>query len=78
MREAGARANQRSDLFWGTPYNLDGSGVRLFVLDTSSALSTHVTFDPGTGSRVTVIDASAPGDHATHVAGTAAGDGSGS
>lgn len=74
----GARGTMKSTLFWGAPYGLDGSGVRLFVLDTSSALATHVTFNPGTGSRVTVIDASAPGEHATHVAGTAAGDGSGS
>jgi len=74
----GARGNLRSELFWGAPYGLNGTGVRLFVLDTGSALSTHETFNPGTGSRVTVIDASAPANHATHVAGTAAGDGSNS
>jgi len=74
----GARGNLRTELFWGAPYALDGTGVRLFVLDTSSVLATHETFNPGTGSRVTVIDASAPGNHATHVAGTAAGDGSNS
>ncbi len=36
------------------------------------------TFDPGSGSRVTVIDSAAVNTHATAVAGTAAGDGSGS
>lgn len=74
----GARAHMQADLYLGAPYALDGSGVRLFVLDIGSVRATHTSFDPGTGSRVTVIDASPAANHATHVAGTAAGDGSGS
>ena len=60
------------------PYNLTGNGVRLFIFDGGTVRATHQTFDPGTGSRVTVIDGAAAADHPTHVAGTAAGDGSGS
>lgn len=74
----GARAHMQTDLYYGAPYNLDGTGVRLFVLDVGTVRATHETFNPGSGSRVTVIDAIAAANHATHVAGTAAGDGSGS
>lgn len=59
------------------PFSLDGNGVRLFVFDGDAVRATHSTFDPGAGSRVTVIDGTLPADHATHVAGTAAGDGNG-
>lgn len=62
----------------GAPYDLDGTGVRLFVFDAGTVRATHQTFDPGSGSRVTLIDAAVTKDHPTHVAGTAAGDGSGS
>jgi hypothetical protein len=71
---SGLRANGLAD----APYGLDGSGVRLFVFDSGSVRRTHQTFDPGTGSRVTLVDGQPVRSHATHVAGTAAGDGSGS
>jgi len=74
----GARAQSRTDAVLSAPYNLTGSGVRLFVFDGGTVRATHETFDPGTGSRVTAIDGQAAADHPTHVAGTAAGDGSGS
>ncbi len=47
------------------PYGLDGSGVNLFVFDAGAVLASHVTFDPGAGSRVTVIDGSL-GDRPRH------------
>lgn len=74
----GVRATMRVDQVNNPPYSLDGTGVRLFVFDAGTVRITHETFNPGTGSRVTAIDAQASADHPTHVAGTAAGDGSGS
>jgi len=74
----GARANMRADAVIGAPFNLDGSGVDLFVFDAGRVRASHVTFNAGSGSRVTSVDADAVADHPTHVAGTAAGDGSGS
>jgi Subtilase family len=74
----GARGSLRSDPLLAAPYNLSGGGVRLFVYDGGQARATHETFNPGTGSRVTNLDATAVSEHATHTAGTAAGDGSGS
>ena len=74
----GVRATMRVDQVNNPPYGLDGTGVRLFVFDGGTARATHETFNPGTGSRVTLLDAQASADHPTHVAGTAAGDGSGS
>lgn len=53
---------------------LTGSGVKLFVFDAGTVETTHQAF---TG-RLTVIDAQPKQDHPTHVAGTAAGSGSGS
>ena len=74
----GVRAGMRSDGLAAAPYGLDGSGVRLFVFDEGTVRRTHQTFDPGSGSRVTLIDGQPVRSHPTHVAGTAAGDGSGS
>ena len=74
----GVRATMRVDPVNNPPYSLDGAGVRLFVFDGGTVRSTHETFNPGTGSRVTILDAEPVSDHPTHVAGTAAGDGSGS
>jgi hypothetical protein len=71
----GVRSNMRVDAVNAAPYNLTGLGVRAFVFDAGTARSTHETFNPGTGSRVTVIDAQASNDHPTHVAGTVGGDG---
>ncbi len=72
------RAATNADAVLAAPYGLDGTGVKLFVFDGGAVRTAHETFDAGAGSRVTAIDGSALSDHATHVAGTAAGDGSGS
>lgn len=74
----GIRSSAHIDPLFSAPYNLDGSGVRLFIFDAGTVRSTHQTFDAGAGSRVTTIDTGFVEDHPTHVAGTAAGDGSGS
>jgi Subtilase family len=74
----GFRIQTRANTVNSSPYDLDGKGVRLFVYDGGRVLASHETFDPGTGSRVTYLDNSPIHEHPTHVAGTAAGDGSGS
>ncbi|MCP3902302.1 MAG: S8 family serine peptidase, partial [Planctomycetes bacterium] len=56
------------------PYNLDGTGINVLVYDGGTALESHGDF----GGRLTVRDSSGTADHATHVAGTVGGDGSGS
>ena len=73
----GARSDMHVDALYSAPYNLTGAGVRLFVFDGGTVMDTHTTFDPGTGSRVTIIDGGSVSNHPTHVAGTAAGDGNG-
>lgn len=74
----GVRANMNVDPLHGVPYNLTGDGVRLFVFDGGTVRTTHNTFNPGSGSRVTLIAGdSNTQSHPTHVAGTAAGDGDG-
>ena len=75
---SGIRTQMKVNAVNASPYDLDGEGVRLFIYDKGAVSAGHETFDAGAGSRVTVIDGSAPHSHATHVAGTAAGDGSGS
>ncbi len=68
----GARAALRVTSFF--PNNgLTGSGVKLFVYDVG-----HVDSHPAFSGRLTYVDNSAVEEHATHVAGTAAGSGSGS
>jgi hypothetical protein len=71
----GVRANMRVNDVNNAPYNLNGSGVRVFVFDGGTVRSTHETFDAGGGSRVTLVDAAAISSHSTHVAGTVGGDG---
>ena len=56
------------------PYNLDGDGVVVMVYDGGYGYSAHGDF----GGRHTVRDSSGLSNHATHVAGTIGGDGSGS
>jgi hypothetical protein len=73
----GVRESMHVNEVQAAPYNLDGSGVRIFVFDGGLVRDTHTTFDPGSGSRVTQIETGTEADHATHVAGTAAGDGNG-
>ena len=57
-----------------SPYDLDGSGVRVMVYDGGFGLSSHQDF----GGRLTTRDNSGLSDHSTHVAGTIGGDGSAS
>lgn len=68
-----ARRTLGVDTLHAAPYNLNGSGVKLFVFD-GGRVNSHVGF---TG-RLTYVDSSGFADHATHVAGTAAGSGASS
>ncbi|HKI01015.1 MAG TPA: S8 family serine peptidase [Thermoanaerobaculia bacterium] len=74
----GIRSQMKVDPVLSSPYDLSGKGVKLFVFDKGAVRGSHPTFDAGSGSRVTVLDGMPSADHSTHVAGTAAGDGSGS
>ncbi len=74
----GIRSQMKANSVTASPYDLGGKGVRLFVFDAGRARATHETFDAGNGSRMTTLDNATFYDHATHVAGTAAGDGSSS
>lgn len=67
-----ARANLGVDFLQAPPYDLDGSGVNVFVYDGGAA-DDHPDF----GGRL-IVQAGAGGlsNHATHVAGTVGGDGS--
>jgi hypothetical protein len=70
----GSRARTHVDDVQAAPYNLSGSGVDLGIWD-NGRVDTHVDFS----GRLTVVDSYAGvGDHATHVAGTMAGDGTNS
>ncbi len=71
----GVRALMNADPIKTAPYNLDGTGVRLFVFDGGQVRATHNFFNPGSGSRVTITTADTISNHSTHVAATAAGDG---
>jgi hypothetical protein len=57
-----------------SPYDLDGTGVRIMLYDVSAVRATHVDLV----GRVTVRDDVHPTLHPTHVAGTIAGDGTSS
>jgi hypothetical protein len=63
-----------ADALQSTPYNLDGTGIDLLVYDAGTVTTTHQAFS----GRLTIGDTSGWNDHATHVAGTAAGNGAGS
>ncbi len=56
-----------------SPYGLDGEGVVVMVYDGGYALSSHQDFN----GRLTVRDTAGLSDHATHVAGTVGGSGTG-
>ncbi len=68
------RAITGVDIVNAAPYNLDGSGVNVLVYDGGGVLDSHADFS----GRATIgmSDTSGTSDHATHVAGTIAGDGS--
>jgi len=75
----GIRSQMKVGALQAAPYSLNGLGIRLFVFDGGTAQTDHATFGGIFGStRATAIDAAPMTDHATHVAGTAAGNGSGS
>lgn len=64
------RANQVQ----AAPYNLNGAGVTALVFDGGGVRTTHQDL----AGRATIIDGSGVIDHATHVAGTIAGNGAAS
>jgi hypothetical protein len=68
------RVVTQADAAQAAPYNLDGSGVSVMVYDGGYGYSAHGDF----GGRHTTRDSSALSNHATHVAGTIGGDGTGS
>lgn len=66
------RVRVQADTAHSAPYNLDGSGVTVFVYDAGTVRASHNDFS----GRATLIDGDATNFHATHVAGTVGGDGS--
>jgi hypothetical protein len=68
------RVVTQADTAQSLPYNLDGEGVSVMVYDGGYGYSSHGDF----GGRHVTRDSSGLSNHATHVAGTIGGDGSGS
>jgi hypothetical protein len=68
------RGVTQADTAQSFPYSLDGSGVSVMVYDGGYGLSSHGDF----GGRHHSRDSAGLSNHATHVAGTIGGDGSGS
>jgi len=64
----------QANIVHAPPYNLDGSGVGVLVYDGGYARGSHQDFS----GRLTARDSSGQSNHATHVSGTIAGDGSSS
>jgi len=62
-----------ADLLRAPPYGLTASGLTIGMWDGGSGRASHQEFS--VGSRLTVMDQSAPITHATHVAGTLAAAG---
>ncbi len=54
------------DKLWGSPYNLNGEGMKIGLVDGGSVLSSHVELR----NRVTNLSNADTNKHATHVAGT--------
>ena len=67
-----ARTAMNVDPLQEAPYDLDGDGVQVLVYDAGMVEATHEDF----GDRVIFTDEGSTHYHATHVAGTIAGDGS--
>lgn len=63
-----AAISTAANLVQVSPYSLNGTGIIAGVWDGGSVRSTHQEF--ANGSRVTVLDAAAANNHATHVGGT--------
>ena len=68
------RVVTQADIAQSAPYNLDGEGVSVMVYDGGYGYSSHSDF----GGRHYTRDSAGLSNHATHVAGTIGGDGSGS
>ncbi|MBC8201369.1 MAG: S8 family serine peptidase [Planctomycetes bacterium] len=68
------RSVTQADIAQSTPYDLDGEGVSVMVYDGGYGYSGHGDF----GGRHYTRDSAGLSNHATHVAGTIGGDGSGS
>ena len=62
-----AAISSGANLLYPSPYNLDGTGVKVGVWDAGTALNTHQEFST---TRVVKRNAVATDDHSTHVAGT--------
>ncbi len=73
------RSLVQADTLHTAPYNLNGFGIKVMVYDGGTVLSSHEDFqDLLQGNRAIVRDSAGLSTHATHVAGTIAGDGSAS
>jgi alpha-tubulin suppressor-like RCC1 family protein len=73
LNNVNAAALSHVDDIQTSPYNLNGSGIKIGEWDGGEVQNDH----PDLAGRVTIIDTSSVSDHATHVAGTMIGDGSG-
>lgn len=68
-----SRQRTNVDIVQAAPYNLSGSGVDLGIWD-GGIVDSHIDFD----GRLNLGDSTTVSNHATHVAGTMAGDGTNS
>ncbi|MFA6043954.1 MAG: S8 family serine peptidase, partial [Phycisphaerales bacterium] len=68
------RALTGANIVQASPYNLNGTGVKVFVFDAGGVYGGHMDL----AGRVTIIDGSTPIDHSTHCAGTVGGTGAAS
>ena len=73
VHNVAAAALSNVDDIQAAPYGLDGTNVRIGEWDGGDVVTTH----PDLAGRVTTIDSGSLSDHATHVAGTMVGDGTG-
>ena len=71
-RNINAAISTGADKVNSSPYNVDGSGLRIGVWENSSPRVTHQEFMETGTSRINNVQSLGYGDHATHVAGTIA------